>query len=64
VTASTLVVGQEGDPLHPAQVARELAAVLPHAELVVFDRPGAALREGRRLRALVGAWLGGAPAAG
>jgi pimeloyl-ACP methyl ester carboxylesterase len=59
VTADVLLLAQEGDPLHPAQVARDLAAVLPRAELVVFDRPGAAIRERRRLRSLVGAWLGG-----
>ncbi|MBK5307584.1 MAG: alpha/beta hydrolase [Frankiaceae bacterium] len=53
VSAEVLVIGQEGDPLHPAQVARDLAAVLPKARLVVFDQPGAMLRERRRLRALI-----------
>ncbi len=57
VTADVLVVGQEGDPLHPAQTARDVAAALPSARLVVFDQPGAAIRERRRLRALVGEWL-------
>ncbi len=53
VDADVLLVAQEGDPLHPAQVARDLAAVLPRARLVVFDRPGAVLRERARLRGLV-----------
>jgi 3-oxoadipate enol-lactonase len=59
VTAPVLVVAQEQDPLHPALVARELAEVLPHAELVVFDRPGAVFRERRRLRSVVSAFLNG-----
>jgi pimeloyl-ACP methyl ester carboxylesterase len=53
VAADVLVLGQEGDPLHPAQVARELAAALPKARLVVFDQPGVVLRERSRLRALI-----------
>ena len=51
VSAEVLVLGQEGDPLHPAQVARDLAAALPRARLVVFDAPGVMLRERKRLRA-------------
>lgn len=52
-----LVVGQEGDPVHPAAVARELAARLPHAELVVFDE-GAALWTARhRLREVLAGFL-------
>jgi pimeloyl-ACP methyl ester carboxylesterase len=53
VATDVLVLGQEGDPLHPAQVARDLAAALPKAQLVVFDQPGVVLRERRRLRALI-----------
>ena len=59
VGADVLVVGQEGDPLHPARAARELAATLPRARLVVFDEPGMALRHAPRLRALVGGFLSG-----
>ncbi len=59
VTAEVLLLAQEGDPLHPAQVARDLAAVLPRARLVVFDRPGAVVRERTRLRVLVGELLSG-----
>jgi pimeloyl-ACP methyl ester carboxylesterase len=37
VTAPALVVGQEGDPVHRAEVARELASNLPNAELLLFE---------------------------
>jgi pimeloyl-ACP methyl ester carboxylesterase len=57
VTAEALVLGQEGDPLHPAQVARDLAAALPKARLVVFDQPGVLLRERARLRGLITEFL-------
>jgi pimeloyl-ACP methyl ester carboxylesterase len=53
VSAEVLVLAQEGDPLHPAQVARDLVAVLPKARLVVFDEPGVVLRDRRRLRGLI-----------
>ena len=59
VSAQVLVIGQEGDPLHPAQAARDLAAALPRAQLTVFDAPGAVFRERRRLRALVVDFLAG-----
>jgi 3-oxoadipate enol-lactonase len=39
VRAPALVVGQEGDPVHHASVARELAAALPNAELVMYGSP-------------------------
>jgi 3-oxoadipate enol-lactonase len=57
VSADVLLLAQEQDPLHPAQVARELAGLLPRARLVVFDRPGVVFRERARLRALVSAHL-------
>lgn len=53
VSAEVLLLAQVGDALHPAQAARELAAVLPNARLVVFDQPGVVFRERARLRALV-----------
>ncbi len=57
VSAEVLLLAQEGDPLHPAQVARDLSAVLPKARLVVFDRPGVVFRERSRLRAEVCGFL-------
>jgi 3-oxoadipate enol-lactonase len=63
VRAPVLLLAQEGDPLHPAQVARELAAVLPAARLVVFDQPGVLFRERARLRAEIAGFLGEAGAA-
>jgi 3-oxoadipate enol-lactonase len=45
VRTPALVIGQEGDPLHQAQVARELAAALPNAELVIFPDPHALIRD-------------------
>ena len=45
VTAPTLVIGHEGDPIHHAETARELAAALPNSELIIFDDPNAMLRE-------------------
>jgi pimeloyl-ACP methyl ester carboxylesterase len=57
VSAQVLLLAQEEDPLHPAQVARDLAAVLPNAQLVVFDRPGVLFRERPRLRSLISGFL-------
>lgn len=37
VTAPTLIICREGDPIHPAEVGRILADVMPNAELVVFS---------------------------
>jgi 3-oxoadipate enol-lactonase len=59
VTADVLLLAQEGDPLHPAQVARDLAAVLPRARLVVFAQPGVVFRERARLRAEISGFLNG-----
>ena len=57
VSAQVLLLAQEGDPLHPAQVARDLAAVLPRAQLVVFDQPGVVFRDRARLRSRISAFL-------
>jgi 3-oxoadipate enol-lactonase len=59
VSADVLVLAQEGDPLHPVSAAREVAAALPKARLVVFDAPGVVFRERARLRALVTGHLAG-----
>lgn len=57
VGAPCLVVGQEGDDVHPAQVARELAAALPNARLHVFDSPGGLWTHRAALRRLVAEFL-------
>jgi 3-oxoadipate enol-lactonase len=57
VSAQVLLLAQEDDPLHPAQVSRDLAAVLPRARLVVFAQPGVAFRERARLRAEITGFL-------
>ena len=57
VTASALVIAQEGDPVHDAVVARELTRFLPRAELVVFPDRFALIREIPALVSRVGAFL-------
>lgn len=54
-----LVVGQEGDHVHPVAVARELAALLPRAELVVFEEGAALWTARRRLRDVLAGFLAG-----
>lgn len=36
VSAPTLIIAREGDPIHPAEVGRILADVMPNAELLMF----------------------------
>jgi 3-oxoadipate enol-lactonase len=57
VTAPALVIGQRGDDAHPADLARELAASLPHAHLTLFDAQGILWSHRRELRRLVGEFL-------
>jgi 3-oxoadipate enol-lactonase len=37
VVAPTLIIGREGDVVHPAEVARVLADIMPNAELLMFE---------------------------
>jgi pimeloyl-ACP methyl ester carboxylesterase len=37
VTAPTLIIAREGDDIHPAEVARILADIMPNAELMMFE---------------------------
>lgn len=53
VTAECLVIGQEGDPVHPAPVARELAAALPRARLEILPPGGLLWAHRARVRMLV-----------
>ncbi|MDQ1711841.1 MAG: 3-oxoadipate enol-lactonase [Frankiaceae bacterium] len=57
VAAPSLVIGQEGDDVHPAGVARALAAALPNASLHVFDAPGGLWVHRAALRSLVSRFL-------
>jgi len=50
VTAEVLVVAQEENLLHPADVAQEVAGLLPPARLGLLDRPGALFHSRRRVR--------------
>jgi len=59
VTAPALVVGQEGDPVHRADVARELAATLPNAELILFEDRHAMLAEVAALTQRIAGFLAG-----
>ena len=57
VTAPALVIGCRGDELHPVEVARSLAAVLPRAELYVYERPGVLWTERADVRERVAGFL-------
>ena len=57
VTARTLVIGAMGDDLHPVAVAERLAAVLPGAELEVYDRPAVLWTARSRLRERISGFL-------
>lgn len=57
VTAASLVIGTEGDPAHPASVARDLAAALARARLIVYEEPGAAWLRRAELRQAVSTFL-------
>jgi pimeloyl-ACP methyl ester carboxylesterase len=57
VTAPALVVGQRDDPLHPAAVASQLAAVLPNAALLLLDPGGVFWTETRRVQDALGTHL-------
>nr|WP_281496704.1 alpha/beta fold hydrolase [Ornithinimicrobium sp. F0845] len=57
VTAPVLLLAQEGDPAHPAAVARELAEVLPGAMLQVLPPGGIMWGHRSRVRDLVGEFL-------
>jgi pimeloyl-ACP methyl ester carboxylesterase len=59
LTLPVLVVGQEGDEVHPASVAREIATALPNARLEVFTEGSALWDDRRALRALLGEFLNG-----
>jgi pimeloyl-ACP methyl ester carboxylesterase len=57
VAAPTLVIGCSGDRAHPAHVAERLAALLPHATLHLYDRPGLLWNQRADLRRRIAAHL-------
>ncbi len=57
VTAKALVIGCIGDELHPSSVAMELAEVLPHASLHIYNRPSVLWHERLDLRERVSTFL-------
>lgn len=59
ITAPALVIAQEGDPMHRADVARELVEALPNAELVMYPDRFALMREIPSLTARIAEFLVG-----
>jgi pimeloyl-ACP methyl ester carboxylesterase len=57
VTAPSLVIAQQGDPLHPVWVAEQLADVLPDARLEVVAPGGILWRHRALMRDLIGGFL-------
>ena len=51
ITAPTLVVGQEADPLHPVALARELCSLLPDASLLELPEGGVFWTDAARVQA-------------
>jgi pimeloyl-ACP methyl ester carboxylesterase len=59
VRSKVLVIGAVGDPLHPEQVARDVAAALPNGRLELIDSPAPLLTHRREVRALLVDFLAG-----
>jgi 3-oxoadipate enol-lactonase len=57
VRARALVLGCRDDAAHPASVAERLAALLPHAEQHIYDRPDVVWSQRADLRARVAGFL-------
>ena len=57
VTAEALVIGCQGDDLHPAAVAEQLAGVLPKATLHVYAKPGVLWTQRADLRERIAGFL-------
>jgi 3-oxoadipate enol-lactonase len=56
-TGQALVIGCQGDDVHPASWADRLASLLPGAELEIFDRPAVLWSNRRELRDRVSSFL-------
>ncbi|MGH2661203.1 MAG: alpha/beta fold hydrolase [Actinomycetota bacterium] len=61
IAAPALVIGQEGDPVHDARVARDLAEALPNAKLLLYPDRFALLRDVGPLTLRVASFLTGVP---
>ncbi|MGH2652095.1 MAG: alpha/beta fold hydrolase, partial [Actinomycetota bacterium] len=59
VTAPTLLIGIEGDDIHPAELSRILDDLLPHSELLLFESEAALFQAIPMLVQRVGAFLAG-----
>ena len=59
VTAPTMLICVEGDPIHPAELGRVLAGLLPNADLEVFPSVSAMFEAIPALVRRVSAFLGG-----
>lgn len=57
VVAPALVIGCRGDDLHPVDVARSLADLLPNAHLHLYDRPGVLWHDRADLRERIAGFL-------
>jgi 3-oxoadipate enol-lactonase len=57
VDVPALVVAQDGDPIHPVEVAERLAATLPDARLEVLPPGGVLWRDRLGLRSVISSFL-------
>ena len=57
ITAPSLVIAQESDPLHPVPIARELAQALPNSELLILPVGGVFWTQPETARAALAAHL-------
>lgn len=57
VKAPVLVIGTQGDDLHPVAVAEQIAGLLPDAHLHVYDKPGVLWTQRADLRERIATFL-------
>ena len=61
VVAPALILAHEDDPIHPSAVARQLAEVLPNAEVKIWSRPLEMLDDFPGFTKTIADFLGGRP---
>jgi pimeloyl-ACP methyl ester carboxylesterase len=61
VVAPALILAHEDDPIHPSAVARQLAEVLPNAEVKIWSRPLEMLDDFSGFTKTIADFLGGRP---